>query len=181
MRYLPLLLLLGLLWPAVALAQSPTPEPSGYHFEVIDFSSAQTEKITGADFYAPEFINWTGSIGLTLVTLMSKNVVLSSLTILVVITLGLVFAFSILANRKIDSNISDMTMDIELNQSLAELTDSDTRVNNLEVRRQGMVREMHQWQAKKINYGKSYKDFRSLNNGKVPRKTKDNAWSGRKN
>jgi len=197
MKRLLFALVLFFVLPGYALAANPgelTYSPSitsPYSFEIIDYSSAQTEKITGADFYAASFINLTGSIGLTLIALMSENIVLSALTVVVIITLALVFMFSVIANRKIDANISDMTTDIELNQSLADLTSDDERKEFLSKERAALEGGVKSWQERRIKYGgegsgRSFagevNDFRRLNSGSSLKSGRDGSWEkSRKN
>lgn len=163
-------LLLFFISAAPALAAGPaelqyTPAQTGtYHFEVIDWHNSNAENLN-ISLTEPGFINWIGSIAVTLMAFVSAHVLLSSLVFFVVVSLAVVFMMTVVANEKINADISDMTTDVELSESLRKMTQDEDRKKELGSQISHLKNRISSTRSKQSNYWQGVSNFRRMNSG----------------
>ncbi len=159
-------LLLFFISAAPALAAGPaelqyTPAQTGtYHFEVIDWHNAAAENLN-ISLTEPGFINWIGSVGITVMALVSENILLSSLVLVIIVSLAVVFMMTVVANEKISADISDMTTDVELSESLARITKDPERKKKVDSQIKHLNSRISATQNRRVGAGQAYKSFGS--------------------
>jgi len=138
MKYLLGALVIILLFPGIAFASGgetaiPTDRPlltytmaqtSPYTFEIIDYSSADTEDLS-VDLFQVSFVNMVGSIAVTLMALVSEHALLSSVVLIVLAILAMIWVFSVVINQRIDTQLKELGPDLDIYNADIESTEAE--------------------------------------------------------
>lgn len=120
MRFLLAALFLFLVTPALSLAGGGVTktsetnitytkmQTSTFDFEVFDYEQPTLVDDLGLDFTETSFVNMVGSISVTLMALVSEYALLSSLVLVVIAILAMIYVLSVVMNRRMEAQLRDI-------------------------------------------------------------------------
>lgn len=143
MRFWILVLLLILVTPAHAGASGGITkhgeteitytkmQTSTFDFEILDYNQPTLVDDLGLDFTQTDFVNSMGSIAVTIIALVSEYALLSSIVLVVIAILAMIWLLGIVLNRRMDAQLRAATADLPTNEQLFELADDQSEYRSL--------------------------------------------------